>query len=100
VLVDPENNLGADDPDVGVGTVIGAGVVNVLGGTGTFENLLTGQTSVNLAVTDACQASALAIAAGAAHTVHLNAADGWASSGENAMSATGVITIDWTYLEA
>jgi hypothetical protein len=89
----------ADTPDVGLGTVIGSGAVAVLGGTATFENILTGQTIADLAETVKNKTVAdqvLVIEAAAAHTVHLNAADGWA--GACAVTATGTVALEWVLL--
>lgn len=98
-LTEDDSNIAADDPDVGLGTVIATGAVATLDGTATFENILTGQTSINLAVTNVLTTSQpLVIAAAAAHTVHLNVADGWAASGEDDMSATGEILLVWIKL--
>lgn len=99
-MTEDDGNVTADDPDVGVGTTIGSGAVAVLGGTAAFENILTGQTSVNLAVTDVAVQTTLAITGAGAHTVYLNVADGWAASGEDDMSATGSIYIQWLRLSA
>lgn len=97
-LTEDDGNITADTPDVGIGTVIGTGVVAVLGGTATFEDILTGQTSVALAVTDVAATVNKTIQAAAAHTVYLNAADGWAASGEDDMSASGDVWLEWMRL--
>lgn len=98
-LTEDDGNITANDPDVGIGTVIATGAVSVLGGTATFENILTGQTSVNLAVTNVLvTGQPIVIASAAAHTVHLNAAASWAASGEDDMSATGEIVLVWVKL--
>lgn len=99
-----QGNITADTPDVGVGTVIASGAVAVLSGTATFENIITGQTAADCNGTPsvvALQPTAgadLFIAAGAAHTVHLNVADGWAASGDAAALLTGTVAIEWTLL--
>jgi hypothetical protein len=93
----------ADTPDVGIGTVIASGVVSVLSGTATFENIHTGQTfndcdgtaevKTNLAT---ASPFALAIETADAHTIHLNIADTWA--GADDLTASGTITIEWDFI--
>lgn len=99
VLAAQDGNIIADTPDVGLGTVIGSGAVAVLSGTGTFENILTGQTATDCNGTPIIAtvglASDLSIAATAAHTVYLNVADGWAASGETACPVSGLIVIEY-----
>jgi hypothetical protein len=92
----------ADTPDMGIGTVIGSGAVAVLGGTGTFEDIITGQT-VNDVNGTAEVKTALPTAgvplireSGDAKTIHLNVADGWAGSAN--IAATGTVVIKWTKL--
>lgn len=89
----------ADTPDVGLGTVIGSGSVATLDGTATFENILTGQTwgDCNSTVQQAISATSLGILSAAAHTIHLNAADGWAGV-DAGMKFTGRIVIEWQYM--
>jgi hypothetical protein len=90
----------ADTPDGGIGTVIGSGVVDVLGGTGTFEDMLTGQTFNNLTGTAEVKTisnQVLTIEAASAHTVHFNLADGWA--GACAITGTGTITLQWSFIQ-
>lgn len=93
----------ADTPDVGLGTVIASGVVAVLSGTATFENIHTGQTFNDCngtaeVKTNLCTSSpfALVVETADAHTIHLNAADGWA--GADDITASGTITIEWEYI--
>jgi len=101
-LDEVDGNVTADTPDGGLGTVIGSGVVNVLGGTPTFENILTGQTfnDCNGTVENAGANGGLVVDAADAHTVYLNIADTWAASGEAAMPVTGIVILDWTFLGA
>lgn len=93
----------SDTPDVGLGTVIASGAVAVLSGTATFENIMTGQTfndcNGTAEVKTALATSspfALVIETADAHTIYLNAADGWA--GADSVTATGTITIYWTFI--
>ena len=97
-----------DTPDVGIGSVIASGAVNVLGGTGTFEDYITGQTSPALSTGGTAP---IEVASGAtagvltgiamnlhasAKTVHLNIADGWTGAGD--VVALGSIVIVWKSL--
>jgi hypothetical protein len=98
-LTNTDTTIDADTPDLGLGTVIATGAVAVLGGTATFENILTGQTMNNCTGTAEVIAldSSLVILTGAAHTVHLNVADTWAGS-DTMLFATGTIVLEWTQL--
>ncbi len=95
-----EGNINADAPDGGIGTVIASGAVVVLGGTATFENLLTGQTFDDCNGTSEVKtlATSLVIEAADAHTVHFNIADGWAASGDLAAILAGTVTIEWDFI--
>jgi hypothetical protein len=93
----------ADTPDLGIGTVIASGVVSVLGGTATFENILTGQTMNDCAGTAEVKTAlatsspfALVVETADAHTIHLNVADTWA--GADDITVTGTIDIDWVFI--
>jgi hypothetical protein len=93
----------ADTPDVGLGTVIASGVVSVLSGTATFENILTGQTfndcNGTAEVKTALATSspfALVVETADAHTIYLNVADTWA--GADDLTATGTIVLEWSFL--
>lgn len=89
----------ADTPDMGIGTVIASGAVALLSGTATFENMLTGQTVNDLAATAEVKTVSdqiLPIEAAAAHTVHLNVADGWA--GACTVTGTGTVALEWVLL--
>lgn len=103
-LTAADGNIDADTPDVGIGTVIGSGAVAVLGGTATFENIITGQTATDCsgtnipAVLGPTAGGPLGIADAAAHTVHLNVADGWAASGETACPLAGTVVLRWSWL--
>jgi len=93
----------ADTPDVGLGTVIASGVVSVLSGTATFENIMTGQTFDDCDGTAEVKTAlatsspfALVIETADAHTIHLNVADTWA--GADDLTATGTIVLEWSFL--
>lgn len=95
-----DGNIDADTPDVGVGSVIASGVVSVLSGTATFEDMITGQTATNCTGTNipATLGTVHPVADAAAHTVYLNVADTWAASGETACPLAGTIVIKWSFL--
>jgi hypothetical protein len=96
-ITQSEGNINADTPDIGIGSVIGSGVVAVLGGTATFEDMLTGQTAANCtgtATVQCVQTSMVMLVAGA-HTVYCNVADGWAASGDAAAALAGTVTLTW-----
>lgn len=99
-LQQTEGNVTADTPDVGLGTTIASGAVDVLGGTAAFENVLTGQTFTDCDGTAerVGAASTLVLTAADDHTLHLNVADGWAASGDVALGFTGDIVITWEFL--
>lgn len=93
----------ADTPDFGIGSVVGSGAVALLGGTATFEDYITGQTSgaisgantttVMLGATAGIHTGIALNVAASAKTLYLNCADGWAGAGD--VTATGVIHIVW-----
>jgi hypothetical protein len=88
----------ADTPDGGLGTVVASGVVKVLGGTATFEDILTGQTFNNLTGTAEVKSAVATLVreSGDAHTVYFNLADDWA--GACAVTATGTVALRWELL--
>jgi len=98
--------IAGDTPDVGIGSVIGSGAVAVLGGTATFEDYITGQTSGaisgsnSVTVMSAATAGALTgislNAAASSKAIHLNVADGWAGAGD--VTATGTVIINWEFI--
>lgn len=103
-ITQTEGNITADTPDVGIGTVIASGTVAVLGGTATFENLVNGVAAADCDGTPTITGGVptadvpFLIAAEDAHTIHFNAADGWAASGDAAALLTGFVVIDWSFL--
>jgi hypothetical protein len=90
-----------DTPDVGLGTKVASGIVSVLGGTAEFENLITGQTAVDLqadTILTKSQASQCVIeSAEADRSVFLNLADTWADSTDQTvdLKADSVVTVFW-----
>lgn len=101
-ITQSEGNIDADQPEVGLGTVIGTGAVAVL--STTLENIITGQVAANCTGTATVKtaiptaAVPFVIEIGAAHTLHFNAADGWAASGDLAATVAGTIVIDWSFV--
>lgn len=97
-----QGNITADTPDVGIGTTIGSGVQALLSGVGAAsENIITGQTAAdcNGTATAAQVDTFLSITADGDHTVYLNVADGWASSGDAAAALYGTVDIFWQKLD-
>lgn len=90
-------------PDVGVGTVVATGAVSVLGGTATFENIITGQTAADADGTATVKTvvnQPLAIEAAGAHTVYFNIAATWADTAGADLTGdiAGTVVISWTLL--
>ncbi len=97
-ITQTEAHINADTPDIGLGTVIGTGTVADLSGTTTFEDIITGQTAANCTGTATVKTIAnqvLVIESGDAHTLHVNAAFGWAASGDAAALVAGTVVVDW-----
>jgi hypothetical protein len=94
-----------DQPDVGLGTVVASGAVQVLDGTATFENILTGVTATDCNGTASvsaakCTASPFELVrlAADAKTIYFNAAYNWAASGDAAAILTGTVVLKWATL--
>lgn len=90
-------------PDVGLGTVVATGAVNVLGGTATFENILTGQAAADANGTATVKTvvnQPLAIEAAGAHTVYFNIADTWADTAGADLTGdiAGTVVLKWSLL--
>jgi len=90
-----------DTPDVGLGTVIASGVVTALGGTATFEDIITGQAAADTNGTATVKGAGptagvpLEITTAGAHTVHVNAADGWGANADAAGTLNGTVVISY-----
>lgn len=90
-----------DTPDVGLGTVIASGVVTTLDGTGTFENIVTGQTAGDTNGTAAVKGAGptagapLEITTAGAHTVYFNAADAWGANADADGLLNGTVVISY-----
>jgi hypothetical protein len=102
-ITQSEGNINNDTPDVGLGTVIGTGAVAVL--STTLEDIIVGQTATDsngtATVKTAIPTAAVpfVIESGDAHTLHFNAAFGWAASGDLAATITGTVVIEWDFVE-
>lgn len=93
----------ADDPKVGLGSVVASGAVSVLNGTATFMDYITEQTATNcdgvtptVAFKNATAGANAGISlnvSGSSKVFYLNAAVAW--SGTTTITATGTITINW-----
>lgn len=90
--------------DAGIGSVIGSGVVSVLGGTATFEDLIGGTTTGALNAGGALVATQTStgsipnrlVTSGGAHTLHLNAAGTWTNiAAASPVLFTGVVEFSW-----
>jgi hypothetical protein len=106
-ITQTQGNITADTPTVGLGTTIASGAVAVLSGTAAFQNIQAGKvaadcngTPTNQVVKATASPFELVILAsgGLAHTVHFNAADGWAASGDAAALVTGTVVLNWAKL--
>ncbi len=97
-----------DEADIGLGTVIATGAVSVLGGTATFEDIITGQDLADVDGTDPVPIAAmpsvgapLFIASGDVHAVHFNVASDWADAEVAAqdLEYSGTVVLIWKFLE-
>lgn len=94
--------------DAGIGSVIGSGVVSVLGGTAEFEDFVGGNTSAVLPAATVTGVTGLAaaagigsrkIASGDVHDMFLNAAGTWTNvASAGAFTFTGTIIVKWRLL--
>ncbi len=96
--------------DTGLGSVIATGAVNVLSGTATFEDRLTGQT-INTAAGGGAAVSALTAAtagigtgislnvAASVKDVFLNSAGTWNADNTGNLTATGTVVLKWTRMQ-
>ena len=98
--------INADTPEVGIGSVIATGAVLVLNGNALFMDYVTEQTATNCTgtktekSTESTAGGAKLLEASDAHTVHFNAADTWAASGDAAAIVGGEVWIAWRFLGA
>jgi hypothetical protein len=90
-----------DTPEVGLGTVIASGVVAVLSGTATFEDIITGQVATDTGGTPTVKGAGptagapLEITTAGAHTVYLNMADGWGANADQSGLLNGTVVISY-----
>ncbi len=107
--IDDSTNI-ADTPEVGLGTVIGAGAIATLGASvTTMENIwgphVAAGCDVGADTTDAGQwvtNPAFIILGAAVHTVHFNVADTWGNGAgtKDCYLQAGRFIIDWTLIPA
>jgi len=97
-----DDAVDTDTPEVGVGTIIATGAVSVLSGTAGFEDIMTGQVAADMAGTATVKAAGPTagapheITTAGVHLLHLNAADTWANTTTQGVTATGTIIVNWT----
>jgi len=98
-------NINANTPTVGLGTVVASGVVSVLSGTATFQNINVGVATANCTGTPVVQTAKataspfeLVIEAAGAKSIYFNAAATWAASGDPAALLRGTVTLNWRSL--
>lgn len=101
----------AVNADVGLGSVIASGAVSVLSGTATFEDRLTGQTIATAPAGGTAVSALLGATAGigtgislnvaaSVKNVFLNAAGTWNANNVGQLTASGVIVLKWTKMNA
>ncbi len=104
-ITQSDGNINADQPEVGIGSVIATGSVSVLNGTTEFDDYVVEQTAANCTGTATEKAedtvgAGLKLNEAGVKTVHFNAADIWAASGDAAAIVSGEIHLEWTFLGA
>ena len=101
-ITQTQGHINADTPDVGLGVVVASGANALLSDCPAgSETILTGQTASNCTGTATVKTmvtTPIAMEAGAAHTVYLNVADGWAASGDAGALLVGTVVLDWSLL--
>ena len=87
----------ADTPDLGIGTAVGTGTIELLSEQAAAENLLTGQTMADCAGAVKLKTvnTVLAIEAADSHLVAINAALHW--TGTATMTVSGTVVLNWTF---
>jgi hypothetical protein len=100
-ITQTQAHINANQPKVGLGTVIASGVVSALSGTATFQDILTGQTAADCNGT-ATVKTALPTAgipfiteSAGSKAVYFNAAATWSASGDAAALLTGTVVLNW-----
>lgn len=97
-------HINADTPTVGLGTVIASGVIAVLSGTATFQNIGAGKAAANCTGTPTVQTASATTSGGVVtevggvKSVYFNAAFAWAASGDPAAILTGTVSLRWQQL--
>lgn len=100
-ITQSEDNITADTPDIGLGTVVAAGANALLSDTSGAENILTGQTANDCDGTAEVKTVAdqiLVVASGDSHGVYFNVADTWAADGDAAATISGTVVLNWSFM--
>ena len=103
-ITQTQGHINANTPTVGLGTVIASGVVSVLSGTPTFQNILVGTAAANCTGTATVLTAIptasvpFVVASGDAHTLYANVACTWAASGDTGALLTGTVVVNWKYM--
>lgn len=98
-------HINANTPTVGLGSVVASGVIAVLSGTATFQNMNVGKAAANCTGTPTVQtvnATASPFTyitdVGGVKSVFFNAAAAWAATGDPGALLSGTVSIDWDTL--
>lgn len=100
-ITQTEDNITADTPEIGLGTLEATGAEATLGDVGAAaENIVGGQVAADCDGTATLKtlAPGLVIEAADDHTVYINVADTWAADGDAAAALTGTAVLRWTLL--
>ena len=101
----------AVNTDTGLGSVVASGAISVLSGTSTFEDRLTGQTIATASGGGAAVSKLLGATAGIGTGIALNATNSvkdvflnssgtWNANNTGNLTASGVIVLKWTIMNA
>ncbi len=107
IALNQAGDVKTDDFDIGLGTVIATGAVSVLGGTATFEDIITGQTEIgtqdgtNFTVVAGLPSvgAPLFFASADARTIHVNVAAVWSDIDTSVLTYSGTVVLIWKFLE-
>jgi hypothetical protein len=100
-ITQTQAHINANTPTVGLGTVVASGVVSVLSGTATFQNINVGKAATNCTGTATEQFVAgtagggVLTDTGGVKTIYFNAAAIWAASGDAGALLTGTVKFEW-----
>jgi hypothetical protein len=104
-ITQTQGNINSNTPTVGLGTVIASGVVSVLSGTATFQNINVGKAATNCTGTATEQAAAptgspfsLVSDVGGVKALYFNVAATWNASGDAGALLSGTVSVAWLQL--